>query len=113
MENIICIVLLSLSFIIFKIIFKINIKKAKAIQENKELEMLTNKFDKNYDIAKDMLDILKNDTVKIEEAKDTKTSLYIWATNKIIIADAGRCLNGKDYNCRYEKQLCKTSNNCT
>ena len=60
MENIICIVLLSLSFIIFKIIFKINIKKAKAIQENKELEMLTNKFDKNYDIAKDMLDILKN-----------------------------------------------------
>lgn len=87
MENIICIVLLSLSFIIFKIIFKINIKKAKAIQENKELEMLTNKFDKNYDIAKDMLDILKNDTVKIEEAKDTKTSLYIWATNKIIIAD--------------------------
>ena len=87
MENIICIFLLILTFIMYKIVLKINIKKAREIENNKELEKITNKFPDNKEIAKEMLEMLDNKDVKIEEAKDTKTSLYIAITNKIIIAD--------------------------
>lgn len=87
MESIIYIILLVLTIILFKFIFKINLKKAKALQENKKLEKITDKFPDNVEVAKEMLDILGNKSVKIEEAKDTQTSLYIAVTNKISIAD--------------------------
>lgn len=87
MENIVCISLLITALIIYKIIFRINIKKAKELETNKELETISDKFSDNMIIAKDMLEILQNQKVKIEEAKDTKTSLYIAITDKIIIAD--------------------------
>ena len=87
MENIICIILLVLTIILFKFVFKINFKKAKSLQDNKELEKITDKFPENVEIAKEMLQILRNEDVKIEEAKDTQTSLYIAITNKISIAD--------------------------
>lgn len=87
MENVIYIILLSLAIILFKFVFKINFKKAKALQENKELEKITDKFPENIEVAKEMLDMLGNNGVKIEEAKDTDTSLYIAITNKISIAD--------------------------
>lgn len=87
MENVIYIILLSLAIILFKFVFKINVKKAKALQENKELEKITDKFPENIEVAKEMLDMLGNNGVKIEEAKDTGTSLYIAITNKISIAD--------------------------
>lgn len=87
MENIIYIVLLSLTIILFKFIFKINLKKAKSLQENKEAQKITDKFPENVEIAKEMLEMLGNEGVKIEEAKDTQTSLYIAITNKISIAD--------------------------
>ena len=63
------------------------IKKIKEKQENKELENITDKFPNNIEIAKEMLKMLDNKNVKIEEAKDTGTSLYIAVTNKISIAD--------------------------
>ncbi len=87
MENVIYIILLSLAIILFKFVFKINFKKAKALQENKELEKISDKFPENIEVAKEMLDMLGNSGVKIEEAKDTGTSLYIAITNKISIAD--------------------------
>ena len=87
MESIIYIILLSLAIIAFKFVFKINFKKAKALQENKELEKITDSFPDNIEVAKEMLDMLGNKGVKIEEAKDTGTSLYIAVTNKISIAD--------------------------
>lgn len=87
MENIVYIILLIVSIILFKIIFKINLKKAKSMQENKEAEKITDKFPDNVEIAKEMLSLLGNEGVKIEEAKDTGTSLYIAITNKISIAD--------------------------
>ena len=87
MENIIYIILLVLTIILFKFVFKINFKKAKNLQENKEAEKITDKFPENIEIAKEMLDMLGNAGVKIEEAKDTNTSLYIAITNKISIAD--------------------------
>ena len=87
MENIIYIVLLVITIALFFVIFKINLKKAKELQENKELEKITDKFPDNVEIAKEMLQILGNKGVKIEEAKGTQTSLYIAVTNKISIAD--------------------------
>lgn len=87
MENVIYIILLVLAIILFKFVFRIKLKKAKALQENKELEKITDKFPENIEVAKEMLDMLGNKGVKIEEAKDTGTSLYIAITNKISIAD--------------------------
>lgn len=87
MENVIYIILLVLAIILFKFVFKINLKKAKSLQENKELEKITDKFPENIEVAKEMLDMLGNEGVKIEETKDTGTSLYIAITNKISIAD--------------------------
>ena len=87
MENIVYVVLFIITIILFKIIFKISIKKAKSLKENKEAEKITNKFPGNVEIAKEMLSLLGNESVKIEEAKDTETSLYIAITNKISIAD--------------------------
>ncbi|MBQ3145801.1 MAG: zinc metallopeptidase [Clostridia bacterium] len=87
MENIIYIILISLTIVLFKIIFKINLKKAKEIQQNKELEKITDKFPENIQIAQEMLEMLDNKGVKVEQAKNTETSLYIAVTNKISIAD--------------------------
>lgn len=86
MGEIICLIICVLTIIIFKIVFKINIKKAKELEENKKMQIITDKFPENVDIAKEMLAMLNNKNVKIEE-KDTKTSLYIVLTNKILIAD--------------------------
>lgn len=57
------------------------------INYNKNCEEITNRFPENFDIAKEMLEILENKRVKIEQAKDTGTSLYIAVTDKIILAD--------------------------
>ena len=62
-------------------------KKAKELNEDKKLEELTDRFPENIEIAKEMLEMLNNKDVTIEEAKNTSTSLYIVATNKILIAD--------------------------
>ena len=87
MEFIIYIILLTFAIVLFCFVFKINLKKAKHLQEDKELEKVTDKFPENVEIAKEMLKMLDNKNVIIEEAKDTKTSLYIAVTNKISIAD--------------------------
>jgi len=87
MESIIYIILLVLTIILLKFVFRINYKKTKNLQENKKMEKITDKFPENVEIAKEMLGMLGNEGVKIEEAKDTGTSLYIAITNKISIAD--------------------------
>jgi len=87
MESIICIIVSLVAIIMLKFIFKINLKKVKEIEENKEAERITNKFPENIHIVKEMLKMLGNEKVKIEEEKDTKTSLYVAITNKIFVAD--------------------------
>jgi len=68
-------------------IFRISLKKAKDLEENKQKQKITDRFPENIEIAKEMLEMLDNRDVEIEQAKDTKTSLYIAVTNKILIAD--------------------------
>ena len=87
MVEIIYIVLLILTIVLFKFVFKINLNKAKYLRQNKEAEKITDKFPENIEVAKEMLQMLGNEGVKIEEAKNTETSLYIAITNKISIAD--------------------------
>ena len=87
MEEIICLILCVLTLIVLKIVFKVSLKQAKKIEENKELQEITDKFSENTKIAKEMLKMLNNDSVIIEEEKGTKTSLYIAITNKILIAE--------------------------
>lgn len=87
MENMFYIGITLIAIVLLKWIFKIDFKKAKELQEDKELEKLTDKFPENIKIAKEMLDMLDNKKVKVEEVKDTKTSLYIAITDKILIAD--------------------------
>jgi hypothetical protein len=69
------------------IVFKINIKKIKKIGENKELDNLTEKYPSNIEICKAILKMLNNQTVIVEENKDSNTSLYIAISNKISIAN--------------------------
>lgn len=87
MEIYICLILYILTIISLKFIFKINFKQAKALEENEKMQKITDKFPENIEIAKEMLEMVDNKDVKIEEAKNTKTSLYIAITDKISIAD--------------------------
>lgn len=87
MGNYICLFLCILTIFLFKIIFKINFKKAKELENNETMKKITDKFPENIEIAREMLEMLENKEVTIEQAKDTKTSLYIAVTNKISIAD--------------------------
>ena len=87
MEKIICLSLCILTIILLKFVFRINLKKAKKLEKNKDLQKITDRFPKNQVIAKEMLEMLGNNTTKVEEKSDTKTSLYIAITNKILIAD--------------------------
>ena len=64
-----------------------DIKKIKKIGYDKTLNDIAKKFPNNKEICQDVLKMINNKNVKIEESKDSKTSLYIALTNKIIIAD--------------------------
>lgn len=81
MESIIFGVLLILTIILFKFVFKINFKKTKSLQSNKDAERITDKFPDNIQIAKEMLEMLGNKDVKIEEAKNTRNK-FIYSNNK-------------------------------
>lgn len=90
MEYIIIIVVSVITAILLKIglnIHIIDIKKLKEIGYDKSLNNVANKFPENKQICENILKKLNNNNVKIEEIKDSKTSLYIAITNKIIIAN--------------------------
>ena len=87
MDIIICVFLCVFTILLLRFVFKINLKKAKQLEDNKDLNYITNRFPSNLDIAKEMLEMLGNNSVQVEEQKNTKTSLYIAITNKILIAD--------------------------
>lgn len=73
--------------IILKIVFEYKIKELKKIATRQDLDEISKKYPNNVTIAKEYLKKLNNETVKVEEEKDSETSLYIAATNKIIIGN--------------------------
>ena len=88
--EIIIIVISIITIILLKIGLNVkikNIKKIKEIGYDKNLNNIANKFPENKEICEEILRKLNNKNVKVEEAKDSKASLYIAITNKIIIAD--------------------------
>lgn len=90
MEYIITIVIMLISIVILKIGLNIHIKDIKRIKElgyDKKLNKIANKFPENKLICEKILKKLNNEKVKIEEENNTKTSLYIAVSNKIIIAN--------------------------
>ena len=87
MMYIIIIVTCILILLFLKIVLGFNIKEIKNLAENKELDNLTNTYPENMEVAKSMLKMLENETVNLEEDKETKTCLYLVQGNKIIIAN--------------------------
>lgn len=89
MDYIIIILLLIIILVILAIIYDVNIKKLKQFAEIEESKFnkITNKYPPNIEICKYILNKLKNNKVKVEEDKNSKTCLYIAITDKIIIAD--------------------------
>lgn len=90
MECIAIIVVSIITAILLKIGFNIHLKDVKKIKKigfDEKLNNIANKFPENKRICENILKKLNNSNVKIEENKESNTSLYIVVTNKIIIAN--------------------------
>ena len=89
MNLIIIIMLLAVVLLILAKVYDINMRKLKQFveYEEKKFNKLIDGYPSNIEICKYILNKLNNSTVKIEEDKDAKTSMYIALSDKIIIAD--------------------------
>lgn len=87
MEFIILIFFLIIICLITRYIFDVDFKKLKQLAENKELNEIVEKYPENIDICKEYLKKLKNEDVKIEEDKNSNSTLYLVMSNKIFIAN--------------------------
>lgn len=87
MEFIVLLIITIIIYFILRYIFDVNIKKIKEIAENKELDEITQKYPDNIEICKYYLKKLNNESVKIEEDKNSNTTLYLVMNNKILIAN--------------------------
>ena len=87
MNSMYAIGMILVTIVLLKYVFKIDVKKAKKLNQNPEIEKIIDRFPDNIEIAQEMLEMIDNKNVKIEEIKNTQTSLYIALTNKILIAD--------------------------
>ncbi len=81
-----CIITMFILKIGFNIKFK-DIKRIKELGSDKNLNAITDKFPDNKKICEQILKKLDNKKVKIEENNESKASLYIAITDKIIIAN--------------------------
>lgn len=89
MLMIISCVMIAFILIFLKIILGVNIKKIKELSQKSPLDELVKRLPDNITIGKEMLAMLKNESVTIEKSSDEKTgtSLYLVMSNKIIIAE--------------------------
>lgn len=87
MEFLIIAIITLMLIIVLKYLFDYNMKKIKNIGKDDELDELARKYPNNIEICKDYLKKLNNEKVKIEENKDSESSLYIAITDKISIAN--------------------------
>jgi hypothetical protein len=81
--------LLAVVLLILAKVYDINMRKLKQFveYEEKKFNKLIDGYPSNIEICKYILNKLNNSTVKIEEDKEAKTSMYIALSDKIIIAD--------------------------
>ncbi len=87
MEFIIIGIISLILLVILKYIFGYNQKILKNIGKNDELDEIARKYPSNIDICKTYLKKLNNEKIEIEQNDNAENSLYIVATNKIMIAN--------------------------
>lgn len=91
MEILIMLLSSILVLVIFLLLFRVNRRNVVAIKKlgkDKELNEITNSLPENEQVCKEILDMLCNDEVKIKQGvENSKTSLYVVASNSIIIAN--------------------------
>lgn len=87
MEFIIIAMILIIFIAVLRYIFGYSMKKLKNIGKDEELDEISKKYPENKEMCKWYLKKLNNTQVEIEESNDAQASLYIWATNKILIAN--------------------------
>ena len=87
MELIIIIIISIIIAVVLSIVLNINMKKIEKIGMEERLNKISEKYPSNVEICKAILKKIKNEGVEIEENKEAMTTLYIAATNKILIAD--------------------------
>ena len=83
-----CILILCVMIIIIlKFALDIKLKGVFELKKrsNKILERMATRFENNNKICKEILNLVGNESVKIEEDSESNNSLYIVLTNKIII----------------------------
>ncbi len=90
MEFVIILIISILLIITLGILFDYNRNKMKSLGKNEKLDNIAKKYPSNIEICKYILKKLNNESVKIEENKDTEASLYIAITNKISIANISK-----------------------
>lgn len=87
MEFIVLLIIIVIIYFVLRFIFGFNMNKIKKIGEDKELDELTQKYPENVEICKSYLKKLNNENVKIEEDKNSNSTLYLVVSNKIFIAN--------------------------
>lgn len=87
MEFIVLLIIIVIIYFVLRFIFGFNMNKIKKIGEDKELDELTQKYPENVEICKSYLKKLNNENVKIEEDKNSHSTLYLVVSNKIFIAN--------------------------
>lgn len=86
--SLIIIMILTLTILIgIRIILNIDMITIKELAKNEKLNKITDAFPENIEICKKICAMIGNTKVKIEEDKQSKTSLYLIVTNKISIAN--------------------------
>ncbi len=76
-----------IAIIIVIILMPINIKKMNKIATDKELNEISEKYPDNTEICKEILLKLENTKTKIEENKDSESTLYFALQDKIYIGN--------------------------
>ena len=87
MEFLVLLIMIIIMYFILRFVFEFNIKKLKEISENKELDEIAQRYPENIEICKYYLKKLNNESVKIEEDKESNSTLYLVMSNKIFIAN--------------------------
>lgn len=87
MEFVIISIVALMAICMLAYVFDYSKKELKQIGQDEELDKLAKVYPSNIEMCQDYLKKLGNETVKIEENKETEASLYIVATNKISIAN--------------------------
>ena len=86
MELIIIIIAIIAILIIYSMM-KMNIKEMKKIALEPELNKIAQKYPKNVEVAKSILEMLENKTTKIEENENSEATLYVAIQDKILIGN--------------------------